>query len=411
MSNTTFPTSIDSPLTDPQTTDTLASVPHHLQHGFANDAIIALEQKLGSSASGNSPVANSMLVGTGSGTSQWQTTLTSFSITTSFLDTNGKTWIGQTATTNAVNYLNIANAATGNAVTLSVLGTDSNIDMNLVPKGSGKIRDNGSALIDFRSSFANYVMSGAVWTQNSGLVGSMTAGVLWINGIEYSQALVSNHTFGTSVDTYIDYTVGTGITYTAVANGASSGFTLAANSIRLAKVVTNGSAITSVTQFGSDTVGNIYTPAGPGSTKLLQNPYKFSAYPSGNLTVTASTWTKIQLNTKAFDTGNNYDNTTNYQFTAPVNGYYMFAGKVGSGSMTDAQFISVGLNVGSFSSTPTYTGGNMAVGGATLGVVTVTELISLTAGQTVQLYGFTGQTNIQAGPGYTNLSGFLVSAT
>ena len=41
-----FPAALDS-FTNPTTTDTLASVPHHLQHANANDAIEALEAKLG----------------------------------------------------------------------------------------------------------------------------------------------------------------------------------------------------------------------------------------------------------------------------------------------------------------------------------------------------------------------------
>lgn len=46
MSNTLFPTSIDAP-TDPTSANTLNNPPHHLQHGFANDAIVAIENVLG----------------------------------------------------------------------------------------------------------------------------------------------------------------------------------------------------------------------------------------------------------------------------------------------------------------------------------------------------------------------------
>ncbi len=263
MSNTTYPAAIDSPAYYPTTSDTLASASHHTLHGFANDAILALETKLGAGASVASTGA--ILVGTGANASAWSTTLTNPSITTSLVDANNKTWIGQTAAgASAVNYINVANATTTNAPTISALGTDSNISLNLVPKGSGKVQDNGTNLIDFRSSFNNFVSSGGIWVQNSGLVGSMTLATVWINGVEYTVGTVSNHTFGTSVDTYVDYTVGTGVTYTAVANGASSGFTLAANSVRLAKVVTSGAAITSITQTGNtDALTNPIRPGGP----------------------------------------------------------------------------------------------------------------------------------------------------
>lgn len=49
----------------------------------------------------------------------------------------------------------------------------------------------------------------------------------------------------------------------------------------------------------------------------------FSAYFNGNTqSISASTWTKITMNAKDFDTNTNYDATTNYRFTPTVAGYY-----------------------------------------------------------------------------------------
>jgi hypothetical protein len=48
----------------------------------------------------------------------------------------------------------------------------------------------------------------------------------------------------------------------------------------------------------------------------------FSAILSSNQNVSASTWTKAQINSKQFDTNNNYDNSTNYRFTPTIAGYY-----------------------------------------------------------------------------------------
>jgi hypothetical protein len=39
-----------------------------------------------------------------------------------------------------VNYLTITGAATGNPVAVGVSGSDTNIDLRLVPKGSGRLR-------------------------------------------------------------------------------------------------------------------------------------------------------------------------------------------------------------------------------------------------------------------------------
>lgn len=64
-------------------------------------------------------------------------TLTSAKIGTSLNDTNGNELIKATATSSAVNEFTVANAATGNGPTLSATGSDTNIDVNVAPKGSG----------------------------------------------------------------------------------------------------------------------------------------------------------------------------------------------------------------------------------------------------------------------------------
>ena len=73
-------------------------------------------------------------------------TLTSPKIGTSILDTNGNELFLLTATGSAVNQLTYANAATGNNPSFTASGDDSNISINLVPKGTGSVLQNGSAL-------------------------------------------------------------------------------------------------------------------------------------------------------------------------------------------------------------------------------------------------------------------------
>ncbi len=73
-------------------------------------------------------------------------TLTSPKIGTSILDTNGNELLLLTATGSAVNELTFANAATGNAPSFTASGGDSNININLVPKGTGQVQANGSGL-------------------------------------------------------------------------------------------------------------------------------------------------------------------------------------------------------------------------------------------------------------------------
>jgi len=65
---TQFPTSLDS-FTNPTTNDFLNSPNHVSQHSDINDAVEALEAKLGISAS--TPTSGKLLRGTGAGTSAW----------------------------------------------------------------------------------------------------------------------------------------------------------------------------------------------------------------------------------------------------------------------------------------------------------------------------------------------------
>jgi hypothetical protein len=52
----------------------------------------------------------------------------------------------------------------------------------------------------------------------------------------------------------------------------------------------------------------------------------FSAYQSSAQTLSATTTTKLQFQTKEFDTNNNFDNVTNFRFTPTVAGYYQVSG-------------------------------------------------------------------------------------
>src|SRR3990167_634999 len=65
---TNFPTSLDT-LTNPAGTDSVATVSHSGQHSNANDAIEALEAKLGIGA--GTPVANTLFSSSATGVSNW----------------------------------------------------------------------------------------------------------------------------------------------------------------------------------------------------------------------------------------------------------------------------------------------------------------------------------------------------
>lgn len=132
------------------------------------------------------------------------------------LDANGAVLLSYSATSSAVNYLTLANSATGNGPTFSATGSDTNIDINMTPKGSGSVvlpkasiaaltlsgdvvisgttlipsslamyeqTTNGSNYIKFTtpaalSANSSYTLPTAVPAVNGGLLQATTAGVL-----------------------------------------------------------------------------------------------------------------------------------------------------------------------------------------------------------------------------------------
>jgi hypothetical protein len=78
---------------------------------------------------------------------------------TGIIDENGNQQITFSTTGSAVNEFTVANAATTNPPALSVTGGDTNIDMNLTPKGTGRVTFNGQGKIQ---SVAEKVTTAAV---------------------------------------------------------------------------------------------------------------------------------------------------------------------------------------------------------------------------------------------------------
>lgn len=116
----------------------------------------------------------------------------------------------------------------------------------------------GSPILRLDESQQDFVVSGLVWTADSINVnrnGSMSSGTVYINGRRLPLSGVVARSFTASRDTYIDVLDnlnGTGsLVYTEVTNGAASP-ALAANSKRLGRIITNGSAITRVDIIGFD---------------------------------------------------------------------------------------------------------------------------------------------------------------
>jgi hypothetical protein len=155
---------------------------------------------------------------------------------------------------------------------------------------TSKLADNAvtEAKMQSRASeyLADFVASGGVIAQSAGLTGTFSNIVYYIDGIRYTKSSVANKAYTASKDTYVDIDSSGNVTYNEVANGASAP-SLSAGNIRLAKVVTSGAAITSVTQTGSDSLGN-----------LLRNlePYFQSSWQSWT-----PTWTNLTVGNGTLD--------------------------------------------------------------------------------------------------------------
>jgi hypothetical protein len=63
------------------------------------------------------------------------------------VDKNGNEILGIIPITSAVNEITIKNNSTGNAPEIQVTGDDSNIDLNLITKGTGIVKVNGDAVV------------------------------------------------------------------------------------------------------------------------------------------------------------------------------------------------------------------------------------------------------------------------
>jgi hypothetical protein len=82
------------------------------------------------------------------GTNPSTFTVTSPKVITGINDTNGNELFKLTATSSAVNEFTVANAATGNGPTLSATGDDTNININITPKGTGSTVITKASLTD-----------------------------------------------------------------------------------------------------------------------------------------------------------------------------------------------------------------------------------------------------------------------
>ena len=128
----------------------------------------------------------------------------------------------------------------------------------------------------------------------------------------------------------------------------------------------SGSGTFTIASPNSDTDRTLTLPDRAGSVSL-DGP-AFSAYQSTQqASLTASVATKVQFQTKEFDTASCFDNTTNYRFTPNVAGYYQVSGSAVLASSVAFLILYIYLNGSSFKRfTNTNTATVTAVNGSAL---------------------------------------------
>lgn len=168
---------------------------------------------------------------------------------------------------------------------------------------------------------------------------------------------------------------------------------------------------------GSDTVANSAISAiyyskvdTPQTFPGPANPYKFSVYRAGALSIGAGATAKVTFETESFDTNNNFDAVTNNRYVAPVAGFYDFSAAVTIAVNANLYGIILykngsALKRGNFSSTGAV---------ATDNIFVVNTLLQLAANDYIEIYMFNnsgGGAAIGVGAEKTYFTGYLVSRT
>jgi len=289
------------------------------------------------------------------------------------------------------------------------------VNMNNVAEMWTAIKD-GSANTGmhqwFDESFADYVYSGATIAQASGLIASISSGVVYINGRRLTLNAASK-TFTGSKDTYVDVVALSGsntatLSYTEVNSGVS-GSAPVSNGLHIGMIQTHTASITRLVQAGTDVLGNPIKQPTPVGTSGY-NPYKFSVYRAGALTIGAGATAKVTFETESFDSGGSFDITTNNRYVAPVNGFYWLSSTVQMATNANVYAIYMYKN-----GSVVKQGNRISTGAvATNNGFVVGDLLQLAAGDYIEVFMFNNSgsgTAITVGADNTYFSGFLVSRT
>ena len=207
--------------------------------------------------------------------------------------------------------------------------------------------------------------------------------------------------------TTLDYTATNGTTV-VLNNAVPAGVTITVESFLVSSVLNaipaTAGAVNSTYLAGGAALANIgaggLTQTYLGANVAGNGP-AFSAYLATNQTVTANTFTKVTINTKSFDTNNNFDASTNYRFTPTVAGYYQVNASLAIGT-TNNGILSIYKN----GSATLY---QLIVTNTLSSIQNVSTLIYLNGSTDyIELYGYTSATTFFGGALNTTFSASMV---
>ena len=184
-------------------------------------------------------------------------------------DENGNEQIVFQTTSSAVNQIEVTNAATGNGVQIASTGGDTNIDLKLLPKGSGQVVIDGNVGIE----------SGLIDLKNAGAVSkikfyceSSNAHAQTLQGAPHSEAASNSLTLpstGGDVDLVSTASTATLTNKTLTAPKiADGGFIADANGNELVVFQTTGSAVNQLEITNNATGSNPILAATGGDTNI-----------------------------------------------------------------------------------------------------------------------------------------------
>lgn len=195
---------------------------------------------------------------------------------------------------------------------------------------------------------------------------------------------------------------------------SSSGLITTADTSTILQLQTNGT--TAVTISSGQVATFAQAPVLPAASipqaalaaNVAGNGPTFSVYRNAAQSISNSTFTKIQFDTKIFDTATAFDVATNYRFQPTVAGYYQINGIV---SMTGSTVGVMGVEI--YKTGTAYMRGSVSTNNTGLGGCSCVSSTIYLNGSTdyVELYvwqGSGGALNIQTGSNLTQFSGALV---